>query len=98
MSLPVVLRPEAEADVVAARRWYEKQRPGLGDAFTERVEEILARIAQTPEFYAVALRGVRCGKLRQFPYVVYYRILADRIEVIGVLHASRHPRVWQGRA
>lgn len=97
MSLPVILRPEAQADLLAARRWYDKQRRGLGDAFAECVEEIIARIAQMPEFYAVALRGVRRGKLRRFPYVVYYRVLADRIEVIAVLHGSRNPQVWQDR-
>jgi|GEM_PF-2741884 len=31
MSLPVVLRPEAQDDLLAARDWYERQRAGLGD-------------------------------------------------------------------
>ncbi len=98
MSLPVIVRPEAQADLLAARRWYEEQRSGLGEAFVDCVEEVLARIAQMPEFYEVALRGVRRGKMRRFPYVVYYRVLADRIEVIAVLHGSRNPAVWQDRA
>jgi plasmid stabilization system protein ParE len=97
MSLRVVLRPEAQADLLAARRWYERQRQGLGDEFAQSVEELLDRIAKMPELCAVALWGVRCGKLRRFPYVVYYRVLADRIEVIAVLHGSRNPQVWQDR-
>ena len=40
----------------------------------------------------MVLRDVRRGKLRRFPYVVYYRVLTDRIEVIGILHGSRDPR------
>jgi plasmid stabilization system protein ParE len=40
---------------------------------------------------------VRRGKVRRFPYVVYYRVLADRIEVIAVLHAARNPQTWQDR-
>ena len=48
--------------------------------------------------YAATFRGVRPAKLRRFPYVVYYRVLADRIEVLAVLHGSRDPRIWQGRA
>ena len=51
-----------------------------------------------PELYAVTFRGVRPAKLRRFPYVMYYRMLADRIEVLAVLHGSRNPRVWQSRA
>ena len=95
MSLPIVLRPEAQADLLAAQHWYEQQRAGLGEAFAE---EMFVRIGEMPELYAVALRGVRRGKLRRFPYVVYYRVLADRVEVIAVLHGSRNPQAWQDRA
>lgn len=28
MSLPIVMRPEAQSDLLAARRWYERQREG----------------------------------------------------------------------
>jgi plasmid stabilization system protein ParE len=97
MTLPVVLRPEAQADVLSARRWYENQREGLGVAFEECLEEVFARIARMPELYEVALRDVRRGKLRRFPYLVYYRVFTDRVEVIAVLHGSRHPQVWQDR-
>ncbi len=41
--------------------------------------------------------GVRCVKLKKFPYVVYYRVLTDRVEIIAVLHGSRHERAWQER-
>ena len=98
MSLPVVLRPEAQDDLLLARDWYERQSPGLGDAFATTVEQLLARVEAMPELYAVTFRGVRPAKLRRFPYVVYYSLLADRIEVLAVLHGSRDPRVWQGRA
>jgi plasmid stabilization system protein ParE len=97
MSPPIVLRPEAQRDLLEARDWYEQQCPRLGDAFAERVEEMFGRIQEMPELYAVVLGDVRRSKLRRFPYVVYYRLLSDRIEVIGVLHGSRDPKVWQER-
>jgi len=70
----------------------------LGDEFIETVDELLGRIGAMPELYAMPFIGVRRGKLRRFPYIAYYRALADRIEVIGVLHGSRFPGVRQGRA
>ena len=97
MSLPIVLRAEAQTDLLEARGWYEQQRPGLGDAFVEAVDQILTRIQEMPELHAVVLRDVRRGKLRRFPYVAYYRVLADRIEVLAVLHGSRDPQVWEER-
>ena len=98
MSLPIILRPEAQDDVLETRDWYDAQQPGFGDVFNDALKEFVERIRATPETYAPALKNVRRGKLRRFPYVVYYRILDDRIEVIAVLHGRRDPRVWQSRA
>lgn len=66
MSLPIVWRPEAEADLLAARDWYEWQRSGLGEEFADAVETMLARIEAMPELYAIALQAVRRGRLRDF--------------------------------
>jgi plasmid stabilization system protein ParE len=93
----IVLRPEAETDLLQARDWYARERPELADAFVDSFEAVLARIAVMPELYAVALNGIRRGKLSRFPYLVYYRFLSDRIELIGVLHVSRDPKMWQKR-
>jgi plasmid stabilization system protein ParE len=93
----VVLRPEAEADLLRARDWYEREGSELALAFADSFEAIIARIEVMPELYAEDLKSVRRGKLRRFPYLIYYRVLSDRIEIIGVLHVSRDPRVWQKR-
>lgn len=90
---PLVVRPEAQADLLAARDWYGQQRPGLGDDFSDAAEELLDRIAATPKLYPATLTS----KLRRFPYVVYYRMLADCVEVLAVLHGSRNPQIWQDR-
>jgi len=97
MSLPVIFRPEAQADLLDAQSWYERQRAGLGDIFADAAEQMLGRIVAMPEMYEAVLRDVRRGKLTRFPYVLYYRVLPDRIEVLGVLHGSRDPRVWEDR-
>jgi plasmid stabilization system protein ParE len=97
MSRQVILRPEAQDDVAAARDWYEQQRAGLGEEFVEVVDDLLARLAATPEMHQIVLRDVRRAKLRRFPYVVYYRVLPDRVEVLAVLHGRRNPGVWQSR-
>ena len=37
-------------------------------------------------------------EVRQFPFVVYYRVRDDRIEVLAVMHGGRDPSAWQARA
>jgi plasmid stabilization system protein ParE len=98
MSLPVVLRPEASRDAEEARDYLEAQRTGLGQAFLDRLDEVLGQIGAMPELYGIVWRNVRAARLRQFAYVVYYRVHDDRVEVLAVLHGSRHASIWQGRA
>lgn len=97
MSLPVVLRPEASRDAQEARDYLNTQRTGLGPAFVDRLNEALARIGALPDMYGIVWRNVRAARLRQFTYVVYYRVQDDRVEVLAVMHGSRDASAWQGR-
>jgi plasmid stabilization system protein ParE len=97
MSLPVVLSPEAAEEFDAAADWYE-QRAGLGIDFVGRVQDALERIGQMPELHAVIYRDARRARVRRFPYNIYYRIRANRVEVIAILHGHRDPSVWKSRA
>jgi hypothetical protein len=49
MNLPILVRPEAQDDLLLARDWYEAQRPGLGDEFTVEFEKFLSRITVLPD-------------------------------------------------
>ena len=93
----VTLRPKAEIDLQQARDWYDRQRSGLGDEFLDAFKDLCRQIATNPEMFAVVSPGVRRVKLRTFPYVVYYRVVSTRIEVVGILHGSRDPRIWKRR-
>jgi plasmid stabilization system protein ParE len=98
MNLPVDFRLEAVEEVDAAFTWYEEQRPGLGEEFFTAFLERLDRIQENPEGWAVLYRKIRACPMRRFPYVIYYRVLPDRISVIAVQHGHRHPRAWRRRA
>ncbi len=98
MSLPIGVRPEAAADLRAARRWYEGQTQGLGAEFVREVSEAFDRISGLPEAFAVVWRDVRKHRARRFPYAVFYRVPADRVEVLAIHHASRDPSAWRSRA
>lgn len=98
MSLPVVLRPEAIRDAEEARDYLEGRRVGLGQAFVDRLNEAVAQVGDMPELYGIVWRNVRAARLRQFTYVMYYRVHDDRIEVLAVMHGSRDASAWQARA
>jgi toxin ParE1/3/4 len=98
MSLPVILRPEAEADVQAIQDSLEQSRTGLGRQFAARLREVLERIETMPELYGAVWQDVRAARLKQFRYLIYYVVFADRVEVLAVMHGSRDASSWQSRA
>jgi toxin ParE1/3/4 len=70
----------------------------LGAEFVARVQEALDRIEKMPELHPLIYKQVRRGRVLQFPYNIFYRVLPDRIDVIAIVHARRNPSVWRGRA
>ena len=97
MSLPVILRPEADGDLQIIHDDFEQVRPGLGHHFISKVRQALIQIELMPELYGTVWRDIRAVRLRQFNYVVYYVIFVDRTEVLAIMHGSRHASAWRSR-
>jgi len=97
MSLPLLITPEAEADIAEARAWYEGKREGLGEEFILCVEAGLDHIRRAPAAATEVVPGVRRVVVRRFPYGIFYRVDPDQIAVLAVYHSKRDPRGWQQR-
>jgi plasmid stabilization system protein ParE len=98
VTVEVRLRREAEEDLADAATWYESQQPGLGKQFLDEVLTALSTIADMPLGYAVIYRNTRRAWMRRFPFGIFYQVESDGVIVIAIIHGSRHPRRWQGRA
>ncbi len=98
MSKTIRYRRAARMELRDAYRWYETQRPGLGEDLLRRVEETLDRIRQNPEaFPVVHPAGVRRALIDRFPYAVFFRMEGVTAIVYAVYHAKRDPGRWQDR-
>jgi len=97
VSLPIIFHRAARAEFDEAHAWYERQQIGLGEEFSERVHDLLTRIAETPLMHQCIYKDIRRAMVRRFPYLVLYRVKSDHVRVIGVFHSSRNPKIWQVR-
>jgi toxin ParE1/3/4 len=93
----VVYHPYADAEIIAAAEWYDKQQPGLGARFLDEVDAGLSRIRRAPEAFGVVVRNVRQHILHRFPFGIVYRVDPDRIYVLAVMHLHRKPMYWRNR-
>lgn len=89
VSLPVILRPPADADIQATHGELERAQTGLGDRFVSCVRDALERIEAMPEMYGLVWQDVRAARLKKFRQVVYYVVFADRVEALAVMYGSR---------
>jgi plasmid stabilization system protein ParE len=54
--------------------------------FLKRVEECLRAIGRSPNAFRLVAEDARRAIVKQFPYVVFYRIEAKAIYVYAVFH------------
>lgn len=89
---------EAEAEYLEAVSFYEEQRAGLGNALICEFERVIELVIEKPETWRlVHPSGIRCIRLSRFPYVVFYRVLFDDIQVTAFAHNRRRPGYWLTR-
>lgn len=51
MNRRVKFRPQAAAEAIEVREWYERRRAGLGDQFETALAETVEHISQNPSMY-----------------------------------------------
>lgn len=92
-------RPEAEAEYLGAIRFYESCRSGLGAALIAEFEHAVALAVERPlAWRLVHPTGIRRLGLGRFPYSVFYRPLADGIEITAFAHHRQRPQYWPARS
>ncbi len=97
MSLPFDFNPHAPGELQAAYEWYDRLRPDLADAFAASADRAFDAITANPLGFGAAYLDIRAAPLAGFPYVVYYRVLRNRVRDLAVHHTSRDPAAWQSR-
>ena len=94
----VGFHPEAEAEFIAAARYYEGQAEGLGLDFIAAVEASYQRLLAFPDSGRPFGSRLRRVLVAGFPYGLIYRSEPEQLFVVAVAHVRRKPGYWRGRA
>jgi plasmid stabilization system protein ParE len=92
----VELRLEARQDLVEGALFYEEQREGLGDYFTDCLFGDLARLEREAGIHATVF-GLHRKLSKRFPFAIYYRVEGSVIDVVAILDCRRDPEVIAAR-
>lgn len=104
MKWRLLVRPEAEAEILAAHDWYQLRAHGLGAEFLRALEAVFAAIERDPQSYAVVHGEARRALLRRFPYAIFFIVekkeidsgeAVEKITVLACFHTRRDLQTWQ---
>lgn len=96
--MTIEYHPAVEVELRQIQEYYDKQSPGLGAQFLDEFERQVMALAATPRRWMVVAGDIRRCLMRRFPYIIYFRCLADeRIRITVVKHRRRHPGYGQAR-
>lgn len=87
--LPVVWRETARRQLAEIVAFIAEDNPAAARRLKERIESVVVPLAQYPYLYP---RGRVAGthELVAHPnYLIVYKVAAERVEIVAVLHARR---------
>lgn len=85
------LSPQAIEEFLDATAWYEAQRPGLGTAFLEEFDRVIARLCEFPAAAPRVGRDLRIARVRRFAYSLIFRCRDGELRILAVFHVRSDP-------
>jgi toxin ParE1/3/4 len=95
--LSLDFHPDALAELERAKRWYDRQRHGLGESFFEEIATAIIRIQEAPNTWPEFRQGTRRFLVHRFPFAVVYSQRGSSLLIVAVMHLKRRPDYWQSR-
>ena len=96
---PVVIARRARQEIEAAAAFHEKEKPGLGAEFTERIAEAVERIGLAPEGYRIVYGDLRRVTLRKFKdFGLWFRIFDGQLGCCRMSQQSYEPANRKGKS
>lgn len=87
----------ALGDLAEIAEWLAIHYPSIAPAIQQRIRQVVSIVARWPESAPRSGKrpGVRVASVSKYPYKIFYRVMADSVEILHIHHAARLP--WDER-
>ena len=92
MKYNLIIKEEANQEIIDSYLYYENKSIGLGEKFLENLEIYFDRIQKYPKHYQIKRKPYREVFVKNFPFPIIYEILKYSIVVYAVFHTSRNSK------
>jgi len=95
--MKIKLSPFAEQDINETKEFYNLQKDGLGDKFTNEINEIFNRIKENPNQFPKIYKQMRSAQVNHFPFGTFFIIEQSNAYILDKFHSSRNPKTMKKR-
>ena len=88
--MTIEILPDAQSDLIAGFRFYERQAAGLGRYFLDSLFADIDLLARHGGIHSKTF-GYHRSLSKRFPFAIYYRVEAELVRVRAVLDCRRKP-------
>ncbi len=96
MKYTLIVKPEAELDILKSAQWYENKQENLGSRFLDLVSDKTHLVIDNPLHYQIRYKTTRLALVDHFPYAIHFLVEEDRIIILAVLGTRENPQKWKG--
>ena len=86
-----------ESDLLRGVDWFDRLSLGLGDKFEAEFYLALERVKANPEIFPPDHTGYRPCRINRFTGVIYFRIDASYVVIVGLFTSGEDERDLQNR-
>lgn len=90
MKYNLIIKEEANQEIIDSYLYYESKSKGLGEKFIETLGIYFDRIQKYPKHYQIKRKPYREVFVKNFPFLIIYEIIENSIVVYAVFHTSRN--------
>lgn len=99
--MKVVFTAEVVHELRAARQWYNRRAPGIGDRLIAIVDDKVGEVGRVPASFPCDREDpiVRRARLSKYPYTLIFMILEEEsvVVLLALAHGKRKPGYWKKR-
>ena len=81
--------PLVDCDLEEAALWYNRRDPDIAQRLINEAQRAMRLVANDPFRFPVCFREYRRIKVHGFRYALYFKVHADTVRVLALVHGAR---------
>ena len=97
MAIEFIVKECAKNEIIEIVDWYNYKQSGLGERFYLDLMIKFEKIKRNPSIYSFYRKDFRRAVIKNFPYIVIFKVAENEIVVYTIIYGGRDPELINKR-